>query len=149
MSAARKVSNVGDVDRLVGQSREENVFKILDAFVEGRSAEAMTALGRLFDRGEAPLRLLGAFGFQLRRLAQAARLVALGKNLTAALEEVGVLAWGLKSAENQLRHLGRRRAERLYDWLLEINMGMRGDSPLSERTLIERMMVRLALPREG
>ena len=50
--------DIGDVDRLVGQSREENIFKILDAIVEGRAAEAMTALGRLFDGGEAPLRLL-------------------------------------------------------------------------------------------
>ena len=66
--------------------------------------------------------------------------------MTAALEEVGVLSWGLKSAENQLRHLGRRRADKLYDWLMEIHMGLRGDSPLSERTLIERMIVRLALP---
>ncbi len=139
---------VGDVDRLVGQGREENVFKILDALVEGRKADALAALGRLFDQGEPPMRLIGAFGFQLRRLAQAARLVARGQNLTAALEAVGVQAWGLKSAENQLKHLGRRRADRLYDWLMEINMGLRGDSMLPDRTLIERMFVRFAAPRE-
>jgi DNA polymerase-3 subunit delta len=48
-----------------------------------------------------------------------------------------------------LRHLGRPRAERLYDWLLEMNMGMRGGSTLSERTLLERFVVRLARKELG
>ena len=79
----------------------------------------------------------------MRRLAQAARLIAQGQRMTAALEAVGVPPFTLKSTENQLRHLGRRRVEKLFDWLLEVNMGMRGDSPLSERTLVERMLVRM------
>ena len=62
----------------------------------------------------------------------------------AALEQAGVPPFALQSAEQQLRHLGRPRAERLYDWLLEVNVGMKGGSPLPERTLLERFIVRLA-----
>ena len=135
--------DVADVDRLVGHSRAENIWHIFDAIAADKNADALTMLGRLFDQGEEPIRLMGAFGLQMRRLAQAARLVAQGKRMTEALESVGVPNFTLKSTENQLRHLGRRRAEKLYDWLLEVNMGMRGDSPLSERTLVERMLVRM------
>jgi DNA polymerase-3 subunit delta len=136
--------DVADVDRLVGHSRSENTWKIFDAIAAGRAGEALTILERLFDQGEEPLRILGAFSMQLRRLAQAAHLSGQGRTLRTALEQAGVPPFALQGAEQQLRHLGRPRAERLYDWLLEVNVGMKGGSPLPERTLLERFIVRLA-----
>ena len=133
-----------DVDKLVGHSRTESTWKIFDAIAAGRSGEALTILDRLFEQGEEPLRILGAFSMQLRRLAQAARRTRLGQSLTSALEQSGVPPFGLKSAEQQLRHLGRRRAERLYDGLLEMDLGLKGGSPLPPRTLLERYVLQLA-----
>ncbi|HMF18470.1 MAG TPA: DNA polymerase III subunit delta [Gemmataceae bacterium] len=139
-----KKIDADDVDRLVGHSRSENTWKIFDAIAASRTGEALSILDRLFDQGEEPLRILGAFSMQLRRLAQAAHISGQGKTLRTALEQAGVPPFAVQAAEQQLRHLGRPRAERLYDWLLEMNMGMRGGSPLSERTLLERFVVRLA-----
>ncbi|MBI3410024.1 MAG: DNA polymerase III subunit delta [Planctomycetes bacterium] len=132
-----------DVDRLVGNNRAQSTWKIFDALAAGQSAQALGILDRLLDQGEESLKIMGAFSMQLRRLAQAARMSAGGGSLTASLEKAGVPPFALKSAESQLRHLGRRRANRLYDWLLEVNMGLRGDSPLPERTLLERFLLRL------
>src|ERR1700677_3756146 len=81
---------VSDVDRLVGHSRGENIWHIFDAVAEGRNADALAMLGRLFDQGEEPMRLIGGFGSQMRKLAQAARLTAQGKRVTEVLEAVGV-----------------------------------------------------------
>jgi DNA polymerase-3 subunit delta len=133
-----------DVDRLVGNSRAQDIWKIFDAMAAGRAGEALAILGRLFDQGEEPLRILGAFGWQLRPLARAARLHAQGRPLGAALAEVGMPEWKARSAEQQLRHLGRRRIDRLYDWLLEVDLGLKGSSQLPARTLLERLVVRLA-----
>jgi DNA polymerase-3 subunit delta len=133
-----------DVDKLVGNSRAENTWKIFDAIAAGRSGEALAILERLFDQGEEPLRILGAFSMQLRRLAQAGRLAQQGTPLRAALEQVGVPPYGLQGAEQQLRHLGRGRANRLYDWLLEVDVGLKGGSPLPPRTLLERFVLKLA-----
>jgi DNA polymerase-3 subunit delta len=138
---ARIESN--DVDQLVGRSRSENTWKIFDAVAEGRLTEALVLLDRLFDQGEEPMRMLGAFGSQLRRLAQAGRLATQGVALGAALERVGVPPYGIASAEKQLRRLGRHRAPLLYDWLLELAMGLRGNSQLPERTQFERLIVQL------
>src|SRR5947209_7994320 len=79
---------VEDVDRLVGNNRAENTFRIFDLIGKGDVAGALALLDRLLGQGEEPLRLLGAFGWQLRRLAQAARLNAQGKPLASALGEV-------------------------------------------------------------
>ncbi|MCI0463666.1 MAG: DNA polymerase III subunit delta [Gemmataceae bacterium] len=141
---ARARIEVADVDRLVGRSREESTWKVFDAIGQGNSKEALTILDRLFAQGEEPMRILGAFSMQLRRLAQAAALYRQGKQLASALEQAGVAAFALRGAEQQLKHLGRRRLDRLYDWLMEVDLGLKGGSLLPPRTLLERLVVRLA-----
>jgi DNA polymerase-3 subunit delta len=143
-AGARARIDGGDVDKLVGNSRSENTWKIFDAIAGGRSGEALAILERLFEQGEEPLRILGAFSMQLRRLAQAGRLAQQGCSVRAALGRVGVPPYGLQGAEQQLRHLGRHRANRLYDWLLEIDVGLKGGNPLPPRTLLERFVLKLA-----
>src|SRR5262249_21340148 len=109
----------GDVDRLVGSSRAENTWRVFDLIGAGQAGEALTFLDRLLEQGEDPLRLLGAFSTQLRRLAQAGRLSAQGASLGEALERAGVPSFpaARKGAEQQMRHLGRRRLAPPYDWL--------------------------------
>jgi DNA polymerase-3 subunit delta len=135
-----------DVDKLVGHSRAEKVWDIFDAIGNGKVADALAILDRLFEQGEEALRLLGAFGSQLRPLIKAYRLSQQGKSLSAALEEVGLQVYRIRSAEQQIRHLGRRRLDRLYDWLLETDQGMKGASQLPERTQLERLVIQLARP---
>jgi DNA polymerase-3 subunit delta len=140
----RKQIDVEDVDILVGRSRTDGTWKIFDAVGAGNAQEALKLLDRLLDQGEDPFRILGAFSKHLRQLAQAARLAVLGQPLGLALEQAGIHRFGLRGAEQQLKHLGRQRATQLYDWLLEIDQGFKGGSQLSQRTLLERLVVRMA-----
>jgi DNA polymerase-3 subunit delta len=133
-----------DVDQLVGSSREQNTFKIFDAIGAGRPGEALTILDRLFEQGEEPLAILGAFNWQLRRLAKVVGLRRQGVPLSDALDRAGVQEFAQRGVEQQLRHLGPQRAERLYDWLLEVDFGLKGASQLPPRTLLERLVARLA-----
>jgi DNA polymerase-3 subunit delta len=70
-----------------------------------------------------------------------------GESLPSALEKAGVPPFGRRNAEQQLRHLGRRRLDRVYDWLLETDLGLKGSSQLPPRTLLERLVVQLARKR--
>lgn len=133
-----------DVDRLVGSSRAESIWKIFEAVGAGQSSAALAILDSLLVQGEEPLRILGAFSLQLRRLAQAARLHFQGQPLGAALEQAGIAPFARQAGEQQLRHLGRRRIDRLYDWLLEVDLGLKGSSQLPPRALLERFVARLA-----
>jgi DNA polymerase-3 subunit delta len=54
-----------------------------------------------------------------------------------------------ESFERQLRHLGRRRLEKLTGWLADINFGVKGGNALPERVQVERLVVTLARPRES
>jgi DNA polymerase-3 subunit delta len=135
-----------DVDRLVGNSRQENTFRIFDAIGAAQPGQALGLLDRLLTQGEDPLRILGAFSHQLRRLAQADRLARQGRSVAAAVADLDVPPFARQGLEQQLRHLGPSRAGRLYDWLLEADLGMKGASPVAPRVLLERLVVQLARP---
>jgi DNA polymerase-3 subunit delta len=136
------------VDALVGRSRGAETFKIFDAVGQGNAAEALGILQRLLADGDEPIQILGAFSWQLRRLAKAGRLVRQGLAPSQTLAEVGVRDFAAPSWEKQMRHLGQRRLEKLYDWLLEADLGMKGSSPAPPAMQLERLLVKLAQPRE-
>ncbi len=144
---AKKIAAT-DVDQLVGRSREENVFKILDAIANGESGKALTSLDRLFESGEDALRILGALSLQLRRVAQLTRLNEQGCPAAMALDQVGVPIFARQETESQLRSFGQH-PNLLYSWLLDTDLGAKGGSQLPPRILLERLVARLATESSG
>jgi DNA polymerase-3 subunit delta len=138
-----------DVDRLVGRSREAETFKIFDAIGAGRTAEALAILERLFDEGDEPLAILGAFSWQLRRLALVGQAVSAGQSMARAIDTAGVPPFKRTEFQQQVQHLGRRRLAQLHDWLLEADLTMKSTGGLPGRLVLERLLVRLARPRAG
>ncbi len=141
---ARHRLNSGVVDLLIGNSQVANAWKSFDLIGNGQTGEALTFLARLFDQGEEPIRLLGAFSMQLRRFAQVARLHAQGTSLDAALEQAGIPPFTRRNMDQHLRKLGPRRLNSLYDWPIETDLGMKGSNQLPPRMLLERLVVQLA-----
>ena len=137
---------VEDVDLLVGNNRTQNVWRLLDLVGEGNGAEALRVLQRSLEQGEEPFRLVGLLASQLRKLALASRLI-LGEKMSmgAALAQAGVPPFATRGAEQQLKHLGRRRLLRLFESILELQLDLRGNSPLRAETILERFLLRLAV----
>jgi len=101
-----------DVDVLVGRSRNAETFKIFDEIGRGNAGEALATLQRLLAGGADPIQILGAFSWQLRRLAKAGRLIRGGLSPIQALTELGVNSYFMANWQQQLKQLGpRRRAD--------------------------------------
>ena len=132
---ARAEIEVADVDALVGRNRAANVFAIMDAVGSGKPADALAILGGLFEEGESPVGILGALGFQLRRLGKAARLHKQGVPLDDAMDRAGVAKWpqARESSRRQMKHLGFNRLDKLFDWLVEVDQGLKGGSSASRK----------------
>jgi DNA polymerase-3 subunit delta len=147
------------IGRAVGGWRAKTTWEMLDAALDGKTAEAMLQLDRLLAAGEAPVGLLGQISASLRRLAAATRLVLQGEaaghppgrrtTLAQALAAAGVRPFVLQKAERQLRRLGRARGSRIYHWLLEADLDLKGDSAMPPRLILERLIIRLAAPQEA
>ena len=130
----------------------KTAWDMLDAALDGNVRKALVELDRLLLAGENPVAILGQVAATLRRLAAATRLIiraeATGQriSLREALGQAGVKAFVLEKTERQLRRLGRRQGDRLYRWLLEADMDLKGNSSLPLRTILERLFVRIAVP---
>ncbi|MBN9118920.1 MAG: DNA polymerase III subunit delta [Planctomycetes bacterium] len=149
---ARPEITADDVERMVGRSKAADVFRILDAIGDGKPGEALSIVEELFSEGEDPMAIMGPLTAQLRKLAALGRFyfgekMALGPAMDAA----GVPKWDKirMGTERQVRRIGGRRLEKLTDWLVEINLGLKGGCALPERVQVERLIVMLARPLEA
>ncbi len=130
--------------------RTKTVWEVLDAALAGNLPEALVHLDRLLLAGETPVGLFAQMSASLRRFAAAARRVldaeAAGQRLSLreALRQAGVVPYFLDKAEMQLRRLGRTRASRLYQWLLETDLALKGASALPGRFVLETLLMQLA-----
>jgi DNA polymerase-3 subunit delta len=138
------------VRQFVGSWRTKTTWEMIDAALDGDVPGALLQLDRLLLSGENPVALLGQISFSLRRFAAATQLVlqteAGGHRISPrdALVQTGTKTFLLHRAESQLRRLGRQRGDQLYQWLLETDLALKGDSAVPPRSILERLLVRLA-----
>lgn len=141
------------VHDLVGGWRAKTAWEMIDAALAGNARAALAQLDRLLMAGEHPIGILAQIASTLRRFAAATRLVESAEaqkrriNLREALEQAGVKPFVIAKSEQQLRHLGRQRAGKLHRWLLEADLDLKGQSALPPRTVLERLIVRVATPQ--
>ncbi len=138
------------VQSLVATWRTKTTWEMIDAALDGNAALALEQLSRLLEAGEAPQMLLAAFGYRMRQFATATRLIEQAEasrrklSLRDALVAAGAKPFSLRTAEPQLRQVGRRRAGQLFRTLLDVDLGLKGNSRLEPAVLLERMIVQLS-----
>ncbi|MDO8531703.1 MAG: DNA polymerase III subunit delta [Dehalococcoidia bacterium] len=115
-----------DVQALVSNARDANVFSLVDAVMDRRSALALRLLEHLLGQGENPTRLLGM-------VARQARLVLLAQDLQARSvpaadmgRRLGIHSeYPLRKTLEQARAVPPRRAIVLLERLLETELAMK------------------------
>ena len=140
------------VRQMVGSWRARTTWEMLDAALDGKTAEALVQLDRLLLAGEHPIALLAQISASLRKLAATTQQIIVAEGagrrvaVRDALQHAGVKEFVLQKSEAQLRRLGRSRGDRLYGRFLEADLGLKGYSEASPRTVLERLIVRLSTP---
>ena len=144
-----------DVVDIIGGWRTKTTWDLLDAACNGNAGEALLQLDRILSAGEHPQAMFGAISWSLRRFAAAARNVeALERagrpvRLGDALEAAGFRRYpqgALQRAESQLRQIGRQRAVKLFAWLLETDLALKGthSAPHLARLAMETLIIRIS-----
>ena len=147
---AKAAIEAEDVDKFVSRNTSAGVFKILDAIGEGKAKEALDIAEFMMNEGEDPMAILAPLSSQLRKLAGVGRGIANRESLGQAMDNAGVPKWeGARiPCEKQVRWLGQRRLNQLSTWLVEIDLGFKGGCELPREVQLERLIVKLARPRE-
>lgn len=128
---------------LVGGWKSETTWAMTDAVREDRLADALAALEDLLEDGEAPQKLMGGISFVFRKVALATEL-SRTLPFDQALRQSGLFPKEISMVGNYLRRIGRPKAERILQNLVEVDGGMKGGSRLPERLQLEFLLLRLA-----
>ncbi|MBI1247545.1 DNA polymerase III subunit delta [bacterium] len=141
----------GLVRQQVHGGQLQEIWHLVDAAVEGKTADALNQLDRLFQAGDKPQKLYGQIAWSLRRFAAATRIYQRGRrrgdavSLRDALKEAGFPNWpkALEEAQRRLLALGQIRGGRLYRQLLELDMSLKGSHSHEARgrLALEKMLV--------
>ncbi|HEY4310506.1 MAG TPA: DNA polymerase III subunit delta [Pirellulales bacterium] len=140
------------VRELVGGWRTKTTWDMLDLATAGHASEAILQLDRLLSAGESPVAVLAQIGSTLRRFASAARIVEQAERagrrttLKQALETAGFRSFIAAKAETQLRQLGRQRSARLFRWVLDADLALKGgsSSPARARIVLDQLIARMS-----
>ncbi len=137
---------------LVGGWRTQTLWEIADHVGDGKIAHALVQLDRLLISGQSPLGFFSPLAWSLRRFGVAAQLVEQAErcgqrpNLSYCLEQAGFRKFDLKKAELQLRRIGRPRAKMLLNWIVELELKLKGthSNDHAAKFAIEEFLTRLA-----
>jgi DNA polymerase III delta subunit len=142
------------VDDFAGTPQERTAWSMIDAAGAGDAATAIRQLADLVAAGENPIGVAAQTASVLRRLATAARLLALPAGagrpagVEPALREAGVAAWpkALHQAREALGQLGPRRARQIPLWLVDLDLSLKGDASrgLRARLALEKLFCKMA-----
>jgi DNA polymerase-3 subunit delta len=143
------------VQEIIGGWRGKSIWELVDAAAAGDTADALAHLDHLLHAGEHPLALVGSLSWSLRRYAAATRIIQQAERagrkiaLREALTQAGVRDWPLGSlaaAEKRLMQLGRQRAGQIYNWLLELDLALKGSHSQDDRArwALEQLVLRMA-----
>ena len=143
------------VQEIIGGWRGKSIWDLVDAAVGGDAADALAQLDKLLHAGEHPLALVGSLGWSLRRYAAATRIFQQSERagrklpLREALAQAGFRDWpigSLAAAEKRLIQLGRKRGGKLYRWLLELDLALKGSHSQDDRArwALEQLVLRMA-----
>lgn len=134
---------IEDVKSLVGGWRAETTWAMTDAARDDHLNVAFNALDRLLTAGEPALKLLGGISFTFKKFSLATEL-SRTMALDQALRQAGTFPLAVGPGQSYLKRLGRVKAERILQRLLETDAGIKGASPIPERMLLERLLLELS-----
>lgn len=135
--------DINDVKALVGGWRTQTTWEMTDATRDNQVGLALNALERLLTAGEPPIKLLGGITYTFKKFALATELSRTMPSLEQALRQAGTFPMAMMPGQNYLRRLGRAKAEKILQRLIETDSGLKGGNPLPERMQIEQLLLQL------
>lgn len=138
------------VEEMIGGWKFKTTWDVISAAADGNISEALGQLDQLVQAGEHPLGLLAQFSWSLRRFATATRIYEAAErrgqriSLEGAVKQAGFRYGEAKKAEQQLKRLGRERAAKLFQWLLEADLAMKGSHSARGHFVLEHLFLKLA-----
>lgn len=120
---------VADVELLTPFTPEANIFHMVDALGQRNGQHALTLLRQLLDAGDEPLRIFAMIVRQYRLLLLMREYLDTGGSLNNAAQALDLSEFVAKKVAGQAKNYRLEQLERIYRYLLETDISMKGGMP--------------------
>lgn len=129
-----------DVADLADYSRDNNIFVLVDAIVEGNSRVAQRMLYQMYQSGSSPAYVLSMITRQFRLIAQALELDP-GLSRWQIQNKLGLSGYPLEKTLKQARSYNMGQVSRAYTELIRTDMAIKSGKYLDNQLALEFMIL--------
>ncbi len=131
-----------DVRLMVPYVRQQNVFRVVDAVIDGRTRDALSASASLINLGESPSAIARMIERQIRFLFNAKYLINRKVPLSDIGKQMNLSGYPLKKTLEMEKKISQARIMDMHDKLLESNIRVR-EGRLTEQESFDLLIAEL------
>jgi len=135
--------NEKDIADLADYSRENNIFLLVDAIVEGKNKEAQQMLYRMYQSGSSPSYILSMITRQFRLIAQAMELDP-GLSRWQMQTKLGIAGYPLEKTLKQVKTYDMNKVTKAYSELIQTDIAIKNGKYSDSQLALEFMFLNIS-----
>lgn len=140
-----KTISLEDVEKLVSNVREENIFAAVDAILQGRSAEAVRMIHKLFKNGTTASELIFMISRQLNLLIVTKDLKFNKVPMVNYEKQLGISGYGLKKVIEQSGNFTMDRLKFIKNKLVDLDLKLKTTNVANDDHIIDLFATEISL----
>ena len=132
-----------DVEILRGREPGASVFELAGAIGMGDPGQALRIVAKNLETGEAPLRILGALIWQVRRIWKAKDLLGSGNNEAQVARAIGIPPFRASEFFRHVRGWSVQQLSTTFDLVWETDSKLKGGAATSPSLVLDTLILRL------
>ena len=142
MSEGQRV-RVQDVELVRGKPPGISVFDWSEAVARGDHARALDIVAKNLETGEAPLRMLGAFLWQMRRIWKASALLREGKDQGQAARQAGIPPFRAREFMQQVQKWKEPDLRQAWTAFAHADSALKGGRASQPKLILDDLVIQL------
>lgn len=140
---------VEDVELVRGKPPGISVFDWSEAVSRGDHGRALDIVAKNLETGEAPLRMLGAFLWQMRRIWKASGLLQEGKDHSQAARQAGIPPFRAREFMQQVSRWKAENFRRAWTILAQADSALKGGRASQPKLILDDLVIQLCQGMQG
>ena len=132
-----------DVESVRGKPPGISVFDWSEAVGKGDHVRALNIVAKNLEIGEAPLRILGAFLWQMRRIWKVRGLMDEGKDPTQAVRKAGIPPFRAREFVQQVHFWNTTDLKKAWPLFAQADSALKGGRASAPKLILDELVIRL------
>ena len=137
-----------DVEHIRGKPPGISVFDWSDAVSRGDHGRALDIVAKNLETGEAPLRMLGAFLWQMRRIWKARDLLLEGKDQAQAARKAGIPPYRAREFMQQVQRWQEPHFRQAWAIFAQADSALKGGRATQPKLILDDVVIQLCKGRQ-